>query len=222
MDCVAENVHSIEKRHKTGPRKELFLYFLPRISTLCENQLKLKGVYGSFTNVGEFKCDFFPVDNDLLSMELKDVYKWVRTVNYDGKQFSYLNFHHFVIRRRELHIEGDPTSIYLSASALVSLQKLYGRIPKIYGKGNHAQKVCELMKSMGKDELTAAGSSKGAIDQLIILDRSIDLMSVLATQLTYEGLIGKNNFRKAPIGIQLPRNNLILSFSFSLFRFLIR
>lgn len=75
MDYVAENVHSIEKRHKTGPRKELFLYFLPRISTLCENQLKIKGVYGSFTNVGEFKCDFFPVDNDLLSMELKDVYK---------------------------------------------------------------------------------------------------------------------------------------------------
>lgn len=95
---------------------------------------------------------------------------------------------------RELHIEGDPTSIYLSASALVSLQKLYGRIPKIYGKGIHAQKVCELMKNMGKDELMAAGSSKGAIDQLIILDRSIDLMSVLATQLTYEGLIGTKCF----------------------------
>lgn len=117
----------------------------------------------------------------------------------DGKKLFDLNFYHVLIRHRELHIEGDPTSIYLSASALVSLQKLYGRIPKIYGKGNHAQKVCELMKSMGKDELTAAGSSKGAIDQLIILDRSIDLMSVLATQLTYEGLIGNNRFQRAPV-----------------------
>lgn len=32
-------------------------------------------------------------------------------------------------------------------------------------------------------------SDKGAIDQVILLDRSIDLMSVLTTQLTYEGLI---------------------------------
>lgn len=77
MNCIAENVHSIDKRNKTGPRKELFLYFLPRLSTLCENQLKNKGVYGSFTHVGEFKCDFFPVDNDLLSMELKDSFKSV-------------------------------------------------------------------------------------------------------------------------------------------------
>lgn len=91
---------------------------------------------------------------------------------------------------RELHIEGDPSIIYQSASALVSLQKLYGRIPKIFGKGTNAQKVCELMKKMGKDELINTGSGKGSIDQLIILDRSIDLMSVLATQLTYEGLIG--------------------------------
>lgn len=75
MNCIAENVHSIEKKQKSSARKELFLYFLPRISTLCESQLKNKGVYGSFASVGEFKCDFFPVDNDLLSMELKDSYR---------------------------------------------------------------------------------------------------------------------------------------------------
>lgn len=76
MDYIAENVHNIEKRHKSTNRKELFLYFLPRKSILCENQLKNKGVYGSFTNVGEIKCDFFPVDNDLISLEMKNVYKY--------------------------------------------------------------------------------------------------------------------------------------------------
>lgn len=78
----------------------------------------------------------------------------------------------------------------MAASALVHLQQLYGRIPKIYGKGECAQKVCELARTMGRDEL-AAQTEKGSIDQLIIMDRSIDLMSVFATQLTYEGLIGK-------------------------------
>lgn len=92
----------------------------------------------------------------------------------------------------ELCIEDDPTSVFLSARALISLQKLYGRIPRISGKGIFAQKMCDLLKSMGKEELAANNTNgKGAIDQLIILDRSIDLMSVLATQLTYEGLIGK-------------------------------
>lgn len=90
----------------------------------------------------------------------------------------------------DLHIDDDPTSIFLSAKALVSLQKLYGRIPKIYGKGNNARKMWDLLKTMGKEELAPNAMEKGAIDQLIILDRSIDLTSALATQLTYEGLIG--------------------------------
>lgn len=89
-----------------------------------------------------------------------------------------------------MHIDDDPTSIFLSAKALISLQKVYGRIPKIYGKGVHGKKLWDLLKTMGKEELASNAMGKGAIDQLIILDRSIDVMSVLATQLTYEGLIG--------------------------------
>lgn len=76
MNSIAENIHSLEKR-RSAAQKELFLYFLPRISSLCEMQLKNKGVYGSFSHVGEFKCDFFPVDNDLLSMEMKDTFRLV-------------------------------------------------------------------------------------------------------------------------------------------------
>ena len=148
-------------------KKNFHLYFLPRISLLCEKHLKMKGVYGSLVNVGEFRCDFFPVDNDLLSMEIKDAFK-------------------------ELYIDGDPTSLHQSAMALTTLQKLYGRIPKVYGKGNFALKVWELTKAIGKEELTSTNPDKGSIDQLVIIDRSIDLMSVLATQLTYDGLIDEN------------------------------
>lgn len=75
MNSIAEQVHNIEKKQRATARKELFLYFLPRRSELCESQLKNKGVYGSFSHVGEFVCDFFPFDNDLISMELKDTYR---------------------------------------------------------------------------------------------------------------------------------------------------
>lgn len=164
MDYIADNLHCEDKKSNKSAKKDFYLYFVPRRSELCEQHLIAKGVFGTLTHVGEFKCNFFPVDNDVLSMELKDSY-------------------------RELHIEGDPTCLYQSAQALVALQKLYGRIPKIYGKGKYAESLWELTKNLGREDTAMLNSEKGSIDQLVIIDRSIDLMSVLATQLTYEGLI---------------------------------
>lgn len=99
-----------------------------------------------------------------------------------------INFFFFIFR--ELYIDDDPIILQQSTAALISLQKIYGLIPKISGIGKNAKKLCELMKKMRKNELKNIENEKCSIDQLIIFDRSIDLMSILATQLTYEGLIG--------------------------------
>ncbi|XP_065079001.1 vacuolar protein sorting-associated protein 33A [Ochlerotatus camptorhynchus] len=163
MDYIANNIHEEEKKKKIS-RKEYHLYFVPKRSFLCEKRLQVKGVQGSLAHIGEFKCDFFPFDNDLLSMELKDAYK-------------------------DLYLDRDTSCLHQSACALLALQKLYGRIPKVYGKGSCAQRVWELTKTMTNEDEAIPNNDKGVIDQMIILDRSIDLMSVLATQLTYEGLI---------------------------------
>ncbi|XP_058823517.1 vacuolar protein sorting-associated protein 33A [Topomyia yanbarensis] len=163
MDYIANNIHEEERKKKIS-KKEYYLYFLPKKSFLCEKRLQVKGVHGSLAHIGELKCDFFPFDNDLLSMELKDAY-------------------------RDLYLEGDTSSLHQSACALIALQKLYGRIPKVYGKGSCAQRVWELTKAMADEDESVLNSDKGVIDQMIILDRNCDLMSVLATQLTYEGLI---------------------------------
>lgn len=162
MNAIASNIHSDEQKNRVY-RKNFYLYFLPTKTLLCENQLKNKGVLGSFQVIDEFKCQLFPFDNDLVSMEYCDAYK-------------------------ELYIEGDLTCLHQSAAALCTLQKLYGKIPKIVGKGKFAEKVKELAKTMTLNE-NVGGGDKGAIDQMIILDRSIDILSAFATQLTYEGLI---------------------------------
>lgn len=162
MNAIASNIHSDERKNRVY-RKNFFLYFLPTKSLLCENQLKSKGVFGSFQVIDNFKCQLFPMDSDVLSMEYTNAYK-------------------------ELYIEGDLTCLHQSATALCTIQKLYGRIPRIVGKGKFSEKVKELAKTMALNE-NVGGSDKGAIDQLIILDRSIDILSAMATQLTYEGLI---------------------------------
>lgn len=74
LDYIANNIQE-EKNKKKISRKEYNPYFEPNISFLCENRLQVKGVQGILAHIGEFKCDFFPFDNDLLSMELKDAYK---------------------------------------------------------------------------------------------------------------------------------------------------
>jgi len=165
MNAIASNIHSDERKNRVY-RKNFYLYFLPKKSLLCENQLKSKGVFGSFQVISDFKCQLFPFDNDVVSMEYSNAYK-------------------------ELFIEGDLTCLHQSANALCTLQRLYGKIPKIVGKGKYAEKVKELAKTLVLNDNIggASNDTKGAIDQLIILDRSIDVLSALATQLTYEGLI---------------------------------
>ncbi|ALC49535.1 car [Drosophila busckii] len=144
--------------------RQFHLYFVPRLSCLCIKQLENKDVLTAFGRIDELPWNFFPLEYDVVSMEMPHSY-------------------------REVTIEGDFSCLFQAATGLVQLQRLYGRIPKIYGKGVQAQLVWEKAKQLAIDEKTLYNADRGAIDQLILLDRGIDLMSTLATQLTYEGLI---------------------------------
>ncbi|XP_033333810.1 vacuolar protein sorting-associated protein 33A [Megalopta genalis] len=163
MDLIAENVHGEEERR---PRKEFHLFFVPRKSLLCQKKLQNRGVFGSFTLIEEFKCDLFPFDSDLLSMELSGAFK-------------------------EFHLENDPTCLYQVAQAIHGLQRIYGKIPKITGRGPAASKVWELLEKLNREEEDnkATSTQSTIIEHLLLLDRSVDLLSPLVTQLTYEGLI---------------------------------
>lgn len=147
-------------------RKEFHIFFVPRKSLLCEKKLQNRGVYGNFTLVEEFSCDLFPFDNDLVSMELPTAF-------------------------REFYLENDPTCLYQVAQAIQSMQRLYGKIPRVTGRGPAASKVWDLMKRLSREEedTKTNNTQAPAIEHLLLLDRSVDLLSPLITQLTYEGLI---------------------------------
>ncbi|XP_005187247.1 vacuolar protein sorting-associated protein 33A [Musca domestica] len=150
---------------KNSDKNRVFhLFFVPRRSCLCEKHLEQKGVYGSFGMVEELSWNFYPIENDVISMENPMAFK-------------------------DVAIDGDPTALYQAAVGLVQLQRIYGRIPKIYGKGTMAQGVWERAKKLGAEEKLLSTGERGTIDQIILLDRQIDLLSAFATQLTYEGLI---------------------------------
>ncbi|KAK9500694.1 hypothetical protein O3M35_001912 [Rhynocoris fuscipes] len=159
MDRIAENIHGEER---SGVRKDCHLFFVPRRSQPCETRLQAKGVYGNFTFIEDLPCDIFPFDSDLLSMEVDLTFK-------------------------DFYLEKDPTSLYQAAQAIMLLQSLYGKIPRVSGKGDAAAHVWSLMGRLSHEDRTYPTISQ--IDHLVLLDRAVDLLTPLATQLTYEGLI---------------------------------
>uniref|UniRef100_A0A674CQ49 VPS33A core subunit of CORVET and HOPS complexes n=1 Tax=Salmo trutta TaxID=8032 RepID=A0A674CQ49_SALTR len=161
MDIIAENVISEDKMH--SPR-DFHILFVPRRSMLCEQRLKEQGVLGSFINIDEYILDLIPYDGDLLSMESEGAF-------------------------RECYLESDQTSLYHTAKGLMTLQALYGTIPQIFGKGECARHVANMMLRMKREFAGSQTQILPVFDSLLLLDRNIDLLTPLATQLTYEDIL---------------------------------
>ncbi|XP_064424045.1 vacuolar protein sorting-associated protein 33A [Latimeria chalumnae] len=175
MDIIAQNVLS-EDKHRS--RRDFHILFVPRRSLLCEQRLKEQGVLGSFHHREEYSLDLIPFDGDLLSMEAETAF-------------------------RECYLENDQTSLYHAAKGLMTLQALYGSIPQIFGKGESARHVANMMLRMKREFTGCQNPILPVFDTLLLLDRNVDLLTPLATQLTYEGLIDEiygiqNTYVKLP------------------------
>uniref|UniRef100_A0A8C7Z331 Vacuolar protein sorting-associated protein 33A n=1 Tax=Oryzias sinensis TaxID=183150 RepID=A0A8C7Z331_9TELE len=175
MDIIAKNVQSEDRLHSS---RDFHILFVPRRSMLCEQRLKDQGVLGSFINMEEYILDLIPYDGDLLSMEYESAF-------------------------RECYLENDQTSLYHTAKGLMTLQALYGTIPQIYGKGDCARHVANMMLRMKREFAGIQNQILPVFDTLLLLDRNVDLLTPLATQLTYEGLIDEiyginNGYVKLP------------------------
>lgn len=85
---------------------------------------------------------------------------------------------------RDIFLRGDDTPIYYSALALTTLQRAFGSIPRVVAKGDAAQKLAALLQK-SKPQVEPSEH----IDSLIIIDRAVDWVSPMCTQLTYEGML---------------------------------
>ncbi|XP_065760310.1 vacuolar protein sorting-associated protein 33A-like isoform X2 [Muntiacus reevesi] len=169
--------------NRRGSARDFHILFVPRRSLLCEQRFKDLGVLGSFIHREEYSLDLIPFDGDLLSMESEGAFK-------------------------ECYLESEQTSLYHAAKGLMTLQALYGTIPQIFGKGECARQVANMMIRMKREFTGSQNSIFPVFDNLLLLDRNVDLLSPLATQLMYEGLIdeiyGIQNTPRSPDARQRP------------------
>ena len=162
MDLISDYIRREERSGGSGVKIEYHIVFLPNNSLLCEKRLIQDGVFGS-VRCHSLPVYLFPLDTDLLSMELASSYRDC--------------------------VSGDTTSLHYAASALTRLQAVTGVIPRIYGKGTAAAQVFDFMVRMKKEACGQEPGVRSQIDTLVLIDRAVDLISPLPTQLTYEGLV---------------------------------
>lgn len=152
------------------------IIWVPRRTLVSNTVLEEHGVLGE-ANITEMPLHFVPLEHDLLSLELED------------------SFSDLVLRK-------DPTCVFAAAQALMLLQKQYGLFPRILGKGDNAQRLADLLQRMRSEEDVNASADSGTsyltsfgltpssvVENLIIIDREVDFLTPLSTQLTYRGLL---------------------------------
>ncbi|KAI7907781.1 Sec1-like protein [Cokeromyces recurvatus] len=174
MRYIANHIKQFSKKSKM----DFWLFFVPERTLICERVLEEEGVKGDIT-IGDYTMEWIPYEDDLISMELgPSIWK-------------------------EIYLDGDQTAIYYAAKALIRLESIYGLFPRILGKGDGAKQLANMLLRMRKEHsvvnevssITAAknpsllNTVSNHIDQLIIIDRNVDLITPLCTELTYEGLI---------------------------------
>ncbi|KAL8714816.1 MAG: hypothetical protein Q9220_001329 [cf. Caloplaca sp. 1 TL-2023] len=169
--CIAIAGQIKRLQQNSSIEHEFSVIWVPRRTLVSNKLLEEAGVLGDIS-VEELPLHFVPVDQDILSLAYDDPFG-------------------------DLYMRKYPTSIFLAAQALMSIQHKHGLFPRIIGKGDNARRLMELLLRMrseaaSDENITASrlGMMPSAtIESLIIIDREVDMVTPLLTQLTYEGLI---------------------------------
>ncbi|KAI0316484.1 Sec1-like protein [Amylostereum chailletii] len=188
--CVKIVADQIKRHGREGKNHTYTLLLVPRTSTVVSRVLEDEGVLGDVT-ISSYNLQFIPLADDVISLENENAFK-------------------------EIWVDGDETSVYNSAQALYTVQKLFGLFPRIVGKGDAAGRLIDLLSRQTtqstKGEPNDSPSSTDTFDCLIVIDRRVDMITPLLTQLTYEGLIDevigiKNSHVEVPASLLAAPSN---------------
>ncbi|CAH1254379.1 VPS33B [Branchiostoma lanceolatum] len=144
-------------------KRKYKIIMTPRRLQVCDMVLEHEGVFG-LVSIEELHLDLIPLDRDLLSMELPQFF-------------------------RDYFLHGDQTWLASIAKSLVNIQSLFGPIPNVYGQGRCAKMVADMVEMMMSEQGERQSPVGCEIGHLFLIDRDVDYVTPLCTQVTYEGLL---------------------------------
>ncbi|CAK8570150.1 unnamed protein product [Lathyrus sativus] len=161
MRFICSNVHDDVSK---GLQREYHVYFVPRRTVVCEKVLEDEKLHDMFT-IGEYPLYLLPMDEDVLSFELGLSYK-------------------------ECLVDGDASSLWHIAKAIHKLEFSFGVIPNVRAKGKASVRIADILNRMQAEEpVNSSDMVMPEINTVILLDREVDMVTPLCSQLTYEGLL---------------------------------
>ena len=105
--------------------------------------------------------DMLPLEKDVLSLEAND------TIN-------------------QLFLNNDTTVLSVLVRSIIKFESIFGRIKYKYAKGDHAKTLKKLLEN---EEEISQIETEDQILAAVFLDRSVDFITPLCTQYTYEGML---------------------------------
>ncbi|KAJ8304877.1 hypothetical protein KUTeg_018460 [Tegillarca granosa] len=160
MKYIADHINNDKIYNQ---KRKYKVVMVPRKLHVCEMILENEGVYGDI-DILELNLDLIPLDRDLLSLEMPDFF-------------------------RTFYLDSDYVWIHTVAKSLIGLQAFTGMIPNIYCIGKGAKMVYDLMDTILGEKMVEPEYSRNEIGSLFIIDRNVDFVTPLCSQLTYEGLL---------------------------------
>nr|XP_034986353.1 vacuolar protein sorting-associated protein 33B isoform X2 [Zootoca vivipara] len=160
MKYVADIVNADKAAGRTRKYK---IIFSPQKFYTCEMVLEEEGIYGDVT-WDEWSFYLLPLDDDIISMELPEFF-------------------------RDYFLEGDQRWISTVAQALQLMNSLYGPFSRTYGIGRCAKMVHELWREVVEESEVDSVGRKPEIGHIFLVDRDVDYVTALCSQVVYEGLV---------------------------------
>ncbi|XP_073424740.1 vacuolar protein sorting-associated protein 33B [Dendrobates tinctorius] len=148
---------------KAGVSRKYKIIFSPQRFYTCDMILEQEGVYGDVTS-DEWHFYLLPLDDDIISMELPEFY-------------------------RDYFLEGDQRWIGTVVKALHLLNSIFGPMSKVYGIGRSAKMAYEMWKDLLEDEENIQKERKPDLGLVFMIDRDVDYITALCSQVVYEGLV---------------------------------
>ncbi|XP_038164404.1 vacuolar protein sorting-associated protein 33B isoform X2 [Cyprinodon tularosa] len=144
-----------------GKYRRYKIIFTPQKFYACEAVLEEQGIYGDVTT-DEWAFYLLPLDDDIISLELPEFF-------------------------RDQFLAGDQRWVRTAGSALHLLYSLFGPFSKIYGIGRCSKMTYESWREQVEEGEQRARQAE--IGNVFLIDRDVDFVTPLCSQVVYEGLV---------------------------------
>ncbi|XP_070758919.1 vacuolar protein sorting-associated protein 33B [Enoplosus armatus] len=144
-----------------GKYRRYKIIFTPQKFFACEAVLEEQGIFGDVTT-DEWSFYLLPLDDDIISLELPEFF-------------------------RDNFLAGDQRWVRTAGSALHLLHSLYGPFSKVYGIGRCSKMAYESWREQVKEGEQKARNAE--IGKVFLIDRDVDFVTPLCSQVVYEGLV---------------------------------